>query len=62
MTPRTVARTEVNYEAEMTLPTGKTCADCKHIKRCEGFGFTEPNRTSCDFHPSRFSPSQAAPA
>lgn len=45
---------EPDYDAEMRLPDGKTCADCHHIARCTGFGFTSPKRTSCDFWPNRF--------
>ena len=52
--------TERDYDSEMALPAGKTCADCKHIKRCLGFGFTEPQRKSCDFHPNRFAPREGS--
>ena len=45
---------EPDYGAEMRLPDGQTCDDCRHSKRCFGFGFSEPGRTSCDFWPSRF--------
>lgn len=45
---------EPDYHAEMRLPPGVSCADCKHVKRCSGFGFTSPVRTSCDFWPNRF--------
>jgi hypothetical protein len=39
----------------MRLPEGKTCGDCKHIDRCEAFGFTySRENTWCDFGPSRF--------
>ncbi len=43
-----------DYDAEMRLPTGVSCDDCAHSKRCFGFGFSESGRTSCDFWPSRF--------
>lgn len=49
-----VTTTEPDYDAEMRLPEGRTCADCRHIARCKGFGFSWPERTSCDFWPSRF--------
>ena len=26
---------EPNYQAEMRLPEGKTCADCRHFPRCK---------------------------
>jgi hypothetical protein len=45
---------EPDYHAEMRLPPGVTCADCKHIERCVGFGFSLPGCTSCDFWPNRF--------
>ena len=51
---------ERDYDAEMALPAGKTCADCKHTKRCVGFGFTEPERAACDFHPNRFAPREGS--
>lgn len=50
------AQPERDYEAEMKLPEGKTCGDCRHIARCLGLGCTWQARTSCDFHPSRFIP------
>lgn len=43
-----------DYDAEMRLPAGATCDACAHAKRCFGFGFSSPGRTSCDFWPSRF--------
>lgn len=45
---------EPDYAAEMRLPEGVTCDGCVHAKRCFGFGFSTPGRTSCDFWPSRF--------
>lgn len=39
---------------DMDLPTGKTCADCCHLRRCVGMGFTKAENTNCDFSPSRF--------
>lgn len=39
---------------DMKLPTGKTCADCVHLRRCVGLGYTKPENTTCDFAPSRF--------
>lgn len=46
--------TEPDYDAEMRLPDGVTCDGCAHHKRCFGFGFSTPGRTSCDFWPNRF--------
>jgi hypothetical protein len=38
----------------MRLPTGLTCGDCVHIRRCKTiFGHTEADKT-CDWSPSRF--------
>jgi len=48
------AVSEPNYDAEMELPEGKTCADCRHIKRCAAFGYSKPESTSCDFWPRRY--------
>lgn len=45
---------EIDYDAEMRLPDGKTCGDCAHIGRCKAmFGHVESD-TSCDWHPIRF--------
>lgn len=46
---------EPDYAAEMKLPEGRTCGDCRHARRCFGFGFSKPGRSSCDFWPSRYS-------
>lgn len=54
-----------NYDAEMRLPAGKTCADRKHGLRCDAlFGAVRLAFTSCDFWPSRYvgSPRVASPA
>jgi hypothetical protein len=53
---------EPDYAADMALPEGKTCADCVHIRRCAGMGFSKPERTSCDFWPNKFHPSPLIPA
>lgn len=46
---------EPNYSTEMSLPQGKTCADCMHGPVCDGlFGAVKRAFTSCDFWPSRF--------
>lgn len=45
---------EPDHAAEMRLPADKHCDDCAHSKRCFGFGFSAPGRTSCDFWPSRY--------
>jgi hypothetical protein len=47
---------ERDYDAEMRLPTGKTCADCRHFNRCKAMYGAHVQRTQCDFHPSRFAP------
>jgi hypothetical protein len=49
---------EPDYYADMRLPEGITCDDCRHAKRCFGMGFSEAGRTSCDFWPSRFGGAQ----
>ena len=38
----------------MALPSGATCADCAHMKRCVGIFGVKPTNTSCDFFPRRF--------
>lgn len=49
--------TDAEAEQSMRLPEGKTCGDCKHIRRCELFGYTDDRaNTTCDFAPSRFAP------
>jgi hypothetical protein len=41
----------------MLLPDGKTCGDCRHVRRCIGMGFTESaSETECDFFPIRSAP------
>lgn len=50
---------EPDYAVDRRLPTGITCADCSHGKRCDGlFGDVRKQFTSCDFWPSRFAPVQ----
>ena len=49
---------ELNYDPEdtymMKLPSGITCGDCRHIRRCKAiFGHTETD-VSCDWSPSKF--------
>jgi hypothetical protein len=36
------------------LPSGKTCADCAHIRRCVAMFGGDPKNTACDWIPSRF--------
>jgi hypothetical protein len=48
-------RAEPNYDAEMQLPAGMTCDNCRHAQRCFGIGYSQPGRTSCDFWPNKFS-------
>lgn len=46
----------------MTLPTGKTCGDCKHWARCKALiQDLTGEETTCDFAPSRFVPKEAKP-
>ncbi|EQB05040.1 hypothetical protein L286_09760 [Sphingobium sp. HDIP04] len=43
---------------DLSLPAGKTCGDCFHIRRCKAmFGHVETD-TYCDWYPIRF---RAAP-
>lgn len=45
------------YDAEtraMDLPQGKTCADCKHCRRCCAIFGHIPEDQVCDWYPSRF--------
>lgn len=47
---------EIDYDAAMRLPAGKTCGDCVHQRHCVAmFGHAETD-TVCDFYPSRFRP------
>lgn len=48
------SQSEPDFDAEMKLPDGKSCADCRHINRCESFGVASKIDTSCDYHPSKF--------
>lgn len=52
---------EPDYAKEMQLPDGLTCDDCVHARRCFGFGFSKPGRSSCDFWPSRFRAKRSLP-
>lgn len=46
-----------NYNADMRLPEGRTCADCVNGTTCDAlFGAVRRKFTSCDFWPSRFRP------
>ena len=46
---------EPDYAAEMKLPAGKICDDCRHAEAgCFKMGFTTPGRTSCDFWPNHY--------
>jgi hypothetical protein len=49
---------EIDYDAAMRLPPGKTCGDCVHIRRCVGMFGHVPADTSCDFFPSRYREAQ----
>lgn len=56
-----MSATQLNYDPadpdKMKLPTGVTCGDCRHIRRCKAiFGHVESD-VSCDWSPSRFSAS-----
>ena len=45
------------YTKPMELPKDKTCSDCQHFKAtCEWLISCDPNRTTCDWNPSRFLP------
>jgi hypothetical protein len=47
---------EIDYDAAMRLPAGKTCGDCAHCRKCCAMFGHVPTDTSCDFYPSRFRP------
>lgn len=49
-----MAAKEPDYEADMKLPAGRTCADCFASKFCIGIGCTKEESTSCDYWPNRF--------
>lgn len=49
-----MATTRIDYEKDMQLPPGKTCADCYAAKFCVGIGCTKPDATKCDYYPNRF--------
>lgn len=58
MIAQTNSTTPLNYDPKdpdkMLLPSGKTCGQCVHSRRCEMmFGHTESDRY-CDWSPSRF--------
>lgn len=38
----------------MSLPDGKTCADCSHLPKCTAMFGAKPTDTTCDFYPRRF--------
>lgn len=38
----------------MSLPEGKTCADCVHTYRCTSMFGVKVTDTTCDFYPIRF--------
>jgi len=47
---------------QMALPDGKSCIDCKHLRRCAGIIGIKTTNTTCDFYPSRFAQYQAEAA
>ncbi|EPR09912.1 hypothetical protein M527_07245 [Sphingobium indicum IP26] len=49
---------QIDDVPDLSLPAGKTCGDCFHIRRCKAmFGHVETD-TYCDWYPIRF---RAAP-
>jgi len=51
---------EPDYAAEMKLPPGKTCADCRNGPACDKlFGAVRRGFTSCDWWPRRYAPLSA---
>jgi hypothetical protein len=38
----------------MDLPTGTTCGDCFHVRRCCAIYGHKPEDTYCDWFPRRF--------
>lgn len=53
-TPFAQVEDEIDYDAAMRLPPGKTCGDCAHVRRCVAMFGHVPADTACDFYPSRF--------
>lgn len=45
----------MSVDDDMKLPEGKTCGDCRHIKRCTALFGVKATNTFCDFAPSCFS-------
>lgn len=45
----------------MDLPEGKTCSDCRHVKRCCAIFGHIPEDEVCDWFPSRFVPTEPLP-
>jgi hypothetical protein len=41
-------------QQSMSLPPGRTCADCKRFRRCKWLIDCEATNTTCDWAPSRF--------
>lgn len=61
-TPYAKADGEIDYDAAMRLPAGKTCVDCVHCRKCCAMFGHVPADTSCDFYPSRFRAADPSPA
>jgi hypothetical protein len=61
-TPYAGQEPEIDYDAAMRLPAGKTCGDCAHVRKCVAMFGHVPADTSCDFYPSRFRPAVAQEA
>ena len=38
-----------DYDAEMKLPEGKTCSDCRNFRFCKGFLGLKGTETKCDW-------------
>lgn len=44
-----------SVEVLSEIPDNRTCADCAHVQRCVGLGFTDATtNTFCSFAPSRY--------
>lgn len=49
-----------NLPSRLSLPEGRSCAECVHLERCRRLQVTWPERRQCEFWPSRFRMGRAA--